>query len=84
MRTPRRGLMNATSLPGIPNSSYSRKVQTFQGAPVSIETSGPAHPIGYGVFLSDRGVRTGFYSITSSQDAYRIINKSLLIKSGRL
>lgn len=73
---------NTTSLPSIPKNVYSEKIQTFETAPHPLATSGSFSPIGYGVFISDSGIRAGSYSVTSSQDAYRIINQSLLSKTG--
>lgn len=73
---------NTTSLSSIPKNVYPENIQTFVTAPLILSTSGACAPLNYGVFISDSGIRVGSYSVTSSQDAYRIINQSLLSKTG--
>lgn len=73
---------NTTSLSSIPNEVYSEIIQTFETAPLPLATSESSMPIRYGVFISASGIRAGSYSVTSSQDAYRIINQNLLSKTG--
>lgn len=73
---------NTTSISGIPTEVYSKNVPTFETTSPPLATSESSMPFGYGVFISASGIRAGSYSVTSSQDAYRIINRSLLSKAG--
>ena len=74
---------NTTSFPGISEAVYSNKFQTFDAARVPLTTGVPSSLIGYGVFVSDSKFRAGSYSVTSTQDTYRMINQSLLSKTGK-
>jgi hypothetical protein len=74
-------LSNTTSHSSIPASTYPENIQTFEAAPVILSTSGTSIPSIYGVFILDNKIRAGSYTVTSSQDAYRIINQNLLKKT---
>lgn len=74
---------SSTSGRSVSESSYAKKADTFESAPVPQTTSGAVAKGRYGVFVTDRGGRKGSYSVTSSGDSYRIINSNLTTKSGK-
>lgn len=72
-----------TTRAGIPDVTYASQLPTFEAKLVPSGTGVAVSSTGYGVFVSDKGERSGSYSVTSSQDAYRILNQSLVAKAGR-
>jgi hypothetical protein len=72
-----------TTRAGIPDGTYAKPLPTFDAKLAASATGVAVSSTGYGVFVSDSGERSGSYSVTSSQDAYRILNQSLIAKAGR-
>ena len=55
------------------SQSYSSEIKTYsRNVPTATQSS--INASAYGFFVSDSGVRSGSYSITSSQASYRNLN----------